>query len=94
MRISKSEQYILGKLNAAGIDSFKTGMYFLMQKLKKHQLLVVTIIDNNGIIDIQEADKYDVAEAPEYSPMSCIFPGMEYIAMLPKYDLHIKIEKR
>ena len=94
MRISKSEQYVLSKLNTTGIDSFKTGMYFLMKKLKKYQLLIVAVVDNSGIVSIEEADKYDIAEAPESSPMRLVFPGPEYIAKMPKYDLHIKIEKR
>ncbi len=94
MRISIPEQYILGKLNTAGIDPFKTGMYFLMKRLKKYQLLIVAVVDNSGIVSIEEADKYDIAEAPESSPMRLVFPGPEYIAKMPKYDLHINIEKR
>ena len=94
MKISMSEQYVLGKLNTAGIDPFKTGMYFLMKKLKKYELLVVIKADNSGIVSIEEADKYDIAEAPESSPMRLVFPGPAYVAMMPKYNLHINIEKR
>ena len=94
MKISKSEQYVLSKLNAAGIDPFKTGIYFLMKKLKKYQLLIVTVVDNSGIVNIEEADKYDIAETPEGSPMKAVFPGTEYIVMMPEYDLHIYVKKR
>ena len=94
MRISEEEQYVLGKLNIAGIDPFKVGMHFLMKKLKKVQLLIVAVVDNNGILSIVEADKYGVAEAPEYSPVEIKMPGPVYVVKMPRYDLYISTEKR
>lgn len=94
MRISEKEQYVLGKLNIAGIDTFKVGMHFLMKKLKNAQLLIVAVVDNNGILNIVEADKYDVAVAPEYTPLEIKFPGPTYVVKMPRYDLYISTKKR
>jgi len=94
IRISESEQYILDKLDNAGIDPFKTGMYFLMKRLRQHEMLIVIVVNNNEIVNIEEATKYDIAEAPENSEMVVSFPGHKYVAMLPGGNLHITFEKR